>query len=67
MQKIIIKATYSDESGDAQVFQRFNSPVFAEMAFYAFTHDSMYADLNWFLIVDGETINWHRPNRGVNV
>jgi hypothetical protein len=59
MQKIIIKQV--SETGETMQYFRFSSPIMAEMAFHAFTHDPAHQDGNWQLIIDGEMINWHYP------
>lgn len=61
MQKIVIKAI--DAFGVTSFFHRFGSPIMAEMVFHGLSHDPMNQDQNWYLIVDGETINRHCPNR----
>lgn len=59
MQKIVIKAT--DAKGETMHYIRMTQPIYAEMAFYALTHDAGNQDCNWALIVEGEMINWHYP------
>lgn len=65
MQKIIIKAV--DAKGETVEYIKMSAPVMAEMVFYGLTHDPESAgDLNWDLLVDGESIMWHHPGRDVS-